>query len=94
MNNTISPIRLMMPLLLVLSLVIGLCLAKPASAGFYLREEARPIWVKADTNQDGYLSRDEVCVEDPAMLSGFDSADVNHDGRLDLGEFEILLISL
>ena len=41
-----------------------------------------------------YLRRQEICIEDPAMLREFDNADVNHDGRLDLGEFEILLISL
>jgi hypothetical protein len=52
------------------------------------------MWAKVDINSDGYLSRDEICVEDPGMLREFDNADVNHDGRLDLGEFEILLISL
>lgn len=52
------------------------------------------MWVKADANSDGFLSRDEVCAEDPAMLREFDNADVNHDGRLGLGEFEILLVSL
>jgi hypothetical protein len=92
MNRAISPMKWVRPLLI--SLVIGLCVSKPASAGFYLIEEARPMWVKADANSDGFLSRDEVCVEDPAMLREFDNADVNHDGRLDLGEFEILLISL
>lgn len=77
-----------------LVLALGLCLAQAASAGFYLLEEARPMWVKADTDRDGYLSRHEIQVEDPALLQGFDRADVDHDGKLDLGEFEILLISL
>ena len=75
-------------------LVAGLWFSGIASAAFYMREEARPMWVKADTNRDGYLSRREVYAEDPQLLSGFDEADVNRDGKLDLGEFEILLISL
>lgn len=72
----------------------GMWFSGTASAGFYMREEARPMWVKADTNCDGYLSRREVYAEDPQLLGGFDAADVNRDGKLDLGEFEILLISL
>ena len=75
-------------------LLAGMWLSGSANAGFYLPEEARPMWVKADTNRDGYLSRPEVYAEDPQLLSGFDKADVNRDGKLDLGEFEILLISL
>ena len=92
MNNAMSPVRRLTPLLICLA--IGFCFSKPVAAGFYSKEEARPMWVKADTNSDGFLRRDEVCVEDPAMLRGFDNADVNHDGRLDLGEFKILIISL
>ena len=75
-------------------LLAGIGFSGSANAGFYLLEEARPMWVKADTNRDGYLSRPEVYAEDPQLLRGFDKADVNGDGKLDLGEFEILLISL
>jgi Ca2+-binding EF-hand superfamily protein len=83
-------------LIKALLLALSLCAAwvPSANAGFYLREEARPLLVKADTNRDGYLSRTEICAEDPSLLTGFEQADVNDDGRLDLGEFEILLISL
>ena len=91
MDNALSVKRFFLPLLPLIAL---LGFAQPASAGFYLLEEARPMWVKADTNRDGYLSRPEVCAEDPVLLRGFDAADVNQDGQLDLGEFEILLISL
>ena len=65
-----------------------------ANAGFYSVEEARPMWVKADMDGDGYLSRAEIDAEVPALLPGFDHADINRDGKLDPGEFEILLISL
>ena len=91
MGNTLSLKRFFLPLLPVIAL---LGFAQPASAGFYLLEEARPMLVKADTNHDGYLSRLEVCAEDPVLLRGFDAADVDQDGQLDLGEFEMLLISL
>jgi Ca2+-binding EF-hand superfamily protein len=80
--------------LALIAVVAGLAFTQPASAGFYVREEARPMLVKADANRDGYLSRLELRAEDPSMLRGFDRADVDHNGKLDLGEFEILLISL
>jgi hypothetical protein len=68
--------------------------AMPASAGFYLLEEVKPMWVKLDLNGDGYVTQDELCAEDPRLVSGFRKADYNRDGRLDLREFEVLLISL
>jgi hypothetical protein len=78
----------------LIAVVAGFAFAQPASAGFYVREEAQPILVKADANRDGYLSRPELRAEDPSMLRGFDRADVDDNGKLDLGEFELLLISL
>jgi hypothetical protein len=92
MKTVMVPMKWFVPMLICLAIGVGF--SKPASAGFYLREELRPMWAKVDTNSDGYLSRDEICIEDPGMLREFDNADANHDGRLDLGEFEILLISL
>ncbi len=75
-------------------LVAGVTFTTPASAGFYMREEAQPLLIKADENQDGFLSRPELRAEDPSLLCGFDRADVDRNGKLDLGEFEMLLISL
>lgn len=65
-----------------------------ANAGFYFVEEVRPMLLKADANNDGYLSQAEVRAENAALMPGFEKADINCDGKLDLGEFEILLISL
>jgi hypothetical protein len=92
MGKILSRKRFLIPALAFT--VAGMWFSSTASAGFYVREEARPMWVKADTNRDGYLSRPEVYAEDPQLLAGFDAADVNRDGKLNLGEFEILLISL
>jgi hypothetical protein len=68
--------------------------ALPAHGGFYLQEEIKPMWFKIDLNGDGYISKDELCAEDPGLVRGFSKADYNGDGKLELREFEILLISL
>jgi Ca2+-binding EF-hand superfamily protein len=77
----------------VVGLLLG-ALALPASAGFYLLEEVKPMWAKLDLNGDGFVTPDELCAEDPRLVSGFRKADYNRDGKLDLREFEVLLISL
>jgi hypothetical protein len=66
----------------------------PALAGFYGLEEVKPLWIKADLDGDGYVTEDELRVEDPGLTVGFCQADHNRDGKLDLREFEVLLISL
>lgn len=67
--------------------------AMPAAAG-YLRDEIKPMWTKVDLDADGFVSKTELRAEDPRLVAGFRRADLNHDGRLDLREFELLLISL
>lgn len=67
--------------------------AMPASAG-YLSDEIKPMWFKVDLNADGFVSKAELRAEDPVLVAGFRRADLNRDGRLDLREFELLLISI
>jgi len=92
MSNSLSAKRFFLAPLV--AFVAALTFTQPASAGFYVREEVRPMLVKADANRDGFLSRPEIRAEDPSLLCGFERADVDRNGKLDLGEFEILLISL
>lgn len=67
--------------------------AMPAAAG-YLMHEIKPMWTKLDLNADGFISKAELRAEDPRLVGGFYRADLNGDGRLDLREFELLLISI
>jgi Ca2+-binding EF-hand superfamily protein len=68
--------------------------ATPAVAGYYLRDEIKPMWTKLDLNADGFISKAELRAEDARLVAGFQRADINRDGKLDLGELELLLISL
>lgn len=68
--------------------------AATASAGFYRFEEIKPMWVKMDLNGDGYIDCAELNAFDPGMIHRFRSADFDRNGKLDLREFEGLLISL
>ena len=74
-------------------MIIGAA-AVTANAGFYSIEEVKPLWIKMDLNGDGFVSWDEIRAQDPRMMGRFDRADYNRDGKLDLREFEELLISL
>lgn len=80
-------------LLATTALVLG-AVAANASAGFYSIEEVKPLWVKMDLNGDGFVSWEEVMAQEPRMIKRFYRADYNRDGKLDLREFEELLISL
>jgi hypothetical protein len=45
----------------------------------------------ADTNHDGYLSRDEANASMPMMARNFDKIDADHDGRLSKDEIHAYL---
>lgn len=68
--------------------------AKPSVAsGNYRLEEVQWVWLKADLNADGMLTREEVWEEDAALAAKFDDADLDGNGTLNAGEFEILLMT-
>ncbi|HSQ04015.1 MAG TPA: hypothetical protein VLN59_08270, partial [Burkholderiales bacterium] len=52
---------------------------------------AMDLMVRADTNKDGTVTKDEVQKLNPRLAGHFDQADANHDGKLSLKEFEKLL---
>lgn len=63
-------------------------------AQHYEPAEVRPIWLRIDLNADGRISRSELREEDPRLLSRFDQADIDRDGKLSLRELEVLLLSV
>lgn len=86
---------LIAPLLGALLLSLGSSVtAKPAAATpGYRFDEVQWIWLKADLDADGKLTRQEVWDEDAGLASRFDEADLDGDGMLSAGEFELLLMS-
>ncbi len=66
----------------------------PGGAQHYEPAEVRPIWLRIDLNADGRISRAELREEDPRLLSRFDQADIDRDGKLSLRELEVLLLSV
>lgn len=67
--------------------------ATPAPGSNYLLEEVQWVWLKADLNADGVLSREEVWEEDAALAAKFDEADRDGNGTLSAREFEVLLMT-
>lgn len=67
--------------------------ATPSTSNSYLLEEVQWVWLKADLNADGVLSREEVWEEDAALAAKFDEADRDGNGTLSAREFEVLLMT-
>jgi hypothetical protein len=80
------------PLLVSAGLLANM--APPSVVSHYDPAEVQPIWLKIDLDGDGTIGRDELAEEDPALLSRFDQADLDHDGTLSLRELEVLLLSV
>jgi hypothetical protein len=74
------------------ALPISISWVNPRAAAYSL-DEIDWVRMKADLNGDGVLSREEIREEDASLLANFDDADLDHDGTLSLGEFELLLIT-
>ena len=93
-----SLLKVMTACPLLLSLTLSASMAPVTAAPQYQTAryqftEVKPIWMKIDLDGDGTISRDELREEDPALLSRFDQADIDHDGTLSLRELEFLLLS-
>ena len=63
------------------------------ASGAYRLEEVQWVWLKSDLNADGVLTREEVWEEDAVLAAKFDDADLDGNGTLNAGEFEILLMT-
>jgi len=94
MRNTLlySGATLALLLLSLGSAALPTSWVSPRAAAYSL-DEIDWIRMKADLNGDGVLSREEIWEEDPSLLAKFDDADLDHDGTLSPGEFELLLIT-
>jgi Ca2+-binding EF-hand superfamily protein len=57
-----------------------------ASGGGRMAQKAQERFTAADTNQDGYLSREEAQSGMPRLAEHFDEIDTDHDGRLSKAE--------
>lgn len=85
----------LVPVLGAILLTLGSSVtAKPQQGmSHYHFEEVQWIWLKADLDADGRLSREEVWEEDAALAARFDEADLDGDGTLSPREFELLLMT-
>lgn len=78
---------------LLLSIGSSVTAMPSATSVNYRLEEVQWVWLKADLNADGMLTRDEVWEEDATLATKFDDADFDGSGALNVGEFEILLMT-
>ncbi|HEY9131848.1 MAG TPA: EF-hand domain-containing protein [Dyella sp.] len=69
----------------LLTIVLALT-AGCASSGGRMAQKAQERFTSADTNQDGYLSRDEAQRGMPRLAEHFDEIDTDRDGRLSKAE--------
>jgi hypothetical protein len=78
---------------LLLSIGFSVTATPNEAANSYGLEEVQWVWLKADLNADGMLTREEVWEENAALVAKFDDADRDGNGTLNAGEFEILLMT-
>ncbi|HYJ19501.1 MAG TPA: hypothetical protein VEW72_10045 [Burkholderiales bacterium] len=78
---------------LLLSIGFSVTATPNEAANSYGLEEVQWVWLKADLNADGMLTREEVWEENAALVAKFDDADHDGNGTLNAGEFEILLMT-
>lgn len=78
---------------ILLSLGASVTATPNAPSSTYRFDEVQWIWLKADFNADGRLSREEVWEEDAALAAKFDDSDLDGNGTLSAREFELLLMT-
>jgi len=78
---------------ILLSLGSSVAATPGIASNNYRLDEVQWVWLKADLNADGVLSREEVWEEDAMLAARFDAADLDGNGTLSAGEFEILLMT-
>jgi Ca2+-binding EF-hand superfamily protein len=61
---------------------LSACAAAGGSRSQAMVEKAQEHFAAADTNHDGYLSRDEAAQGTPRLAAHFDEIDSDHDGQL------------
>jgi hypothetical protein len=70
---------------LALAVVSFAAFAEPSSTGNSSKETA-PEWSQADTNRDGFLTKNEL-VSYPTLGQDFDKIDANGDNRISQDEY-------
>jgi Ca2+-binding EF-hand superfamily protein len=69
-------------LVVLAALSLSACAATGGSRSQKIADKAQERFSAADTNHDGYLSRDEATQGTPRLAAHFDEIDGDHDGRL------------
>ncbi|HVX04615.1 MAG TPA: EF-hand domain-containing protein [Rhodanobacteraceae bacterium] len=67
---------------LLAALSLTACAATGGGRSQAAAEKAQERFAAADTNHDGYLSRDEAAQGTPRLSAHFDEIDSDHDGLL------------
>lgn len=78
---------------ILLSIGSSVTATPSVAANTYRLEEVQWVWLKADLDANGMLTREEVWEEDAALAAKFDDADLDGNGTLSAVEFEILLMT-
>ena len=90
-NRMIALVPVFGAALLSLGTVVTATPSQSTSA--YRFEEVQWIWLKADLDADGRLTREEVWEEDAMLAAKFDDADLDGNNALSAAEFELLLMT-
>lgn len=82
MNSICNNIVKISAVSLLAALSLSACAAAGGNRSQAMIEKAQEHFAAADTNHDGYLSRDEAAQGTPRLAAHFDEIDSDHDGQL------------